>query len=72
MFVLDFAPQHFEIDAEVAELAQFWYRLAPTGRWDQIRVPGPGAWVHRSSGGYPTSDRAAGLCTKTELYHFFD
>ena len=31
MFVLDFAPQHFEIDAEVAELAQFWYCLAPTG-----------------------------------------
>ena len=28
-FVLDFAPQHFEIDAEVAEIAQFAYRLAP-------------------------------------------
>ena len=27
--VLDFAPQHFEIDAEVAELAQFACSLAP-------------------------------------------
>ena len=37
-FVLDFAPQHFEIDAEVAEIGLFACILAPAGTWEQRRV----------------------------------
>ncbi len=40
-FVLDFAPPHFQIDAEVAEIGQFACSLAPA----RGRTEGNGFWV---------------------------